>query len=116
MRLVGGGRGGETPGNHAMSHKVQHNSCLDPNHCSNLPILLITQSHCCHSIETLQLPLIWEFYPRWVALGVVRCLYWPDIYQAPPGGGFVHMQAYVMRLGDYVMMGVNWQQAGGAPI
>ena len=43
----------------------------------------------------------------------------PDIYWAPPGGGSVHMQAYVrkahwttgdmdVKLKDYVMMGARW--------
>ena len=74
-----------------------------------LPILLISQSHHCHNIETPQSPPVWEFYPQWVALGLVRHLYQPKIYWAPPGGSFVHMWAYVMGLRDYVMMVVNWQ-------
>jgi len=40
MRLVRGRQGGETPGNHAMNHKVQNHSCLDPNHCSNLGMVM----------------------------------------------------------------------------
>ena len=91
-----GRQGGETPGNHAMSHKVWCNSCLDPNHCSNLPILLINRSCCCCSIETPQSPPVWEFYPQWMTLGLVRHLYRPEIYWAPPRGGFVRMQAYVI--------------------
>src|SRR5882724_5160051 len=62
MRLVGGRQGGETPGNHATSHKVQHHSCLDPNHCSdfahitNQPNLITTtmlRLHNCPSLGVL---------------------------------------------------------------
>src|SRR5882724_6267200 len=116
MRLVGGGRGVRPL---VIMPRITRSSAIlawTPTTAPILPILLISHSHCCCNIETPQSPPVWEFYPQWVAPGLVRHLYWPDIYWAPLGGGFVHMWAYVMRLRDYVMIGVNWQQVGGAPI
>ena len=64
-------------------------------------------------------PIYWEFLTIGAVLGLVRHLYWPDIYQALLGGGSVRMWAYVRKvcwttgdtdakLKDYVMMGARW--------